>query len=62
MRIRMDTLWFGSLNPDPHLDKKLDTDPYPHCTNADPQHWFVFCLRRLLVPGRVLRKDQASNF
>jgi hypothetical protein len=36
----MDPHWFGSIDPDPVLDKKLDTDPEPDPhwkTNADPQ-------------------------
>ncbi len=37
IRIRMDPRWFGSRDPNPHWDKKLDLDP----TNANPHTGFL---------------------
>ncbi len=56
IRIRLEPHRFGSLDPDPHWGKKLDTDP----ANADPQHRKNECTTLCLMPTKRLTSSQLT--
>ncbi len=59
--VRVDTHYFGKLDPDPdcnlHQSKKLDPDPDPHHSqNRDPDLW-----RLTVKPWKVYKSVHSQN-